>query len=168
MKRRTWLQLSAASAAVLLIVGGTAALIEPGLKAGRLSGAGKDVFTAAGRALLDGSLPAEEGAKQIALNGLLERIDGLVAALPAHAQDEISQLLALLATTPGRLGLAGLGQDWSTASVAQIQTALQGMRSSSLGLKQQAYHALHDIVGGAYFSDTSTWKQLGYPGPTNI
>jgi hypothetical protein len=153
---------------VLLVAGGTAALIEPGLKAGRLSDAGKEVFTAAGRALLDGSLPIEEGAKHIALNGLLQRIDNLLGALPAHAQDEISQLLALLATTAGRLGLAGLGPGWSTASVAEIQAALQGMRSSSLGLKQQAYHALHDIVGGAYFSDMSTWKQLGYPGPINI
>jgi hypothetical protein len=168
MKRRTWLQLGAASAVVLLVAGGTAALVEPGLKDGRLSDAGKEVFTAVGRALLDGSLPADEGAKHIALNGLLQRIDGLVAALPPHAQDEISQLLALLATSAGRLGLAGLGQAWPTASVAQIQAALQGMRSSSLGLKQQAYHALHDIVGGAYFSDGSTWKQLGYPGPVTI
>ena len=168
MKRRTWLQLSLASAAVLLVAGGAATLIEPGLKAGRLSAAGKEVFNATGRALLDGSLPSEEGAKQIALGGLLERIDGLVGALPAHAQDEISQLLALLATSAGRLGLAGLGSPWHSASVADIQAALQDMRTSSLGLRQQAYHALHDIVGGAYFSDASTWKQLGYPGPMPI
>jgi len=27
---------------------------------------------------------------------------------------------------------------------------------------------LHDITGAAYFSDASTWSQLGYPGPVRI
>ena len=52
--------------------------------------------------------------------------------------------------------------------MAQLQKALQSMRVSTLSLRQQAYHALHDIVGGAYFSDAQTWAQLGYPGPIKI
>ena len=39
---------------------------------------------------------------------------------------------------------------------------------STLSLKQQAYQALHDIVGAAYFSDPGTWALLGYPGPKMI
>ena len=42
------------------------------------------------------------------------------------------------------------------------------MRVSSISLRQQAYQALHDIVGGAYFSDAQTWGLLGYPGPLKI
>ena len=88
--------------------------------------------------------------------------------MPSHAQQELSQLLALLASGVGRRALAGLSSDWSAASTAEIQRALQTMRTSSIALRQQAYHALHDITGAAYFSDRSTWSLLGYPGPIDI
>jgi hypothetical protein len=165
MKRRTWLQLGLASGAVLALGGGALALIDPGLKSGRLTSAGHTVLTAVGRAVLDGSLPSETVAKDKALQGLLQRLDVLIGNLPPHAQAEVSQLLALLASGAGRMAVAGLNMAWPQASVAQIQNALQGMRSSTLSLKQQAYHALHDMVAGAYFAEASTWQQLGYPGP---
>jgi hypothetical protein len=168
MQKRHFLKLGIASAAVLALVGGGLAMVSPGLQAAKLSGAGRMVFSAVGIAVLDGSLPKESKAQELALAGMLERIDALVGSLPAHAQAELSELLAVLATGVGRRALAGLSPDWGDASVAQTQAALQDMRTSSLAMRQQAYHALHDIVGGAYFSDASTWKQLGYPGPTKI
>ncbi|UUZ69586.1 hypothetical protein LP416_09200 [Polaromonas sp. P2-4] len=64
--------------------------------------------------------------------------------------------------------LAGLSPSWPEASIAEIQQALQGMRLSSLALRQQAYAALHDITAGAYFSDAASWSILGYPGPLKI
>ena len=168
MQRRRLLKLGAASAVVLALVGGAAALLQPGLQDGKLSPVGREVFRALGRGLLDGSLPSADAQRQTALNGLLDRIDALTLALPPHAQDELSQLLSLLASTPGRLTMAGLGAAWPLASAAQIQQALQGMRVSSLALRQQAYAALHDITAAAYFSDPATWPQLGYPGPLQI
>jgi hypothetical protein len=168
MQRRTLLRLGIASATVLVLAGGAAALIEPGLTGGRLSASGREVFTAVGRAVLDKSIPADEGARQIALNGLLTRIDTLVTGLPPHAQAELSQLLSLLASSGGRRTLAGLSRPWADASVADIQQALQGMRLSSLALRQQAYGALHDITAGAYFADDATWSLVGYPGPLKI
>jgi len=168
MQRRTWLRLGLASAVVLACGGGTLALIEPGLRDAGLSPSGRLVFSGVGRAMLDGSLPASAGGLQAAMAGLLQRIDDLVAGLPPHAQHELSQLLALLANPAGRRMLGGLATPWDTASVAEIQTALQAMRVSSLGLRQQAYQALHDIVGSAYFADASTWQLLGYPGPMKI
>ena len=168
MQRRTLLKLGIASATVLGLAGGAAALIEPGFTGGRLSGSGREVFSAVGRAVLDKSIPADEGARQIALDGLLTRIDTLVAGLPPHAQAELSRLLSLLATAGGRRALAGLSQPWADASVTDIQHALQGMRLSSLALRQQAYGALHDITAGAYFSDEATWSLMGYPGPVKI
>lgn len=168
MQRRTLLKLGAASAAVLLVAGGTAALLQPGLAGGSLSASGREVFSAVGRALLDKTLPADDGARHIALNGLLGRIDVLVQALPPHAQAELSQLLALLASAAGRRTLAGLRQSWVEASIADIQQSLQDMRLSRLALRQQAYAALHDITAGAYFSDPASWPLLGYPGPMKI
>lgn len=168
MQRRTLLKLGAASAAVLIVAGGAAALLQPGLKGGVLSDAGREVFSAVGRAVLDKTLPADEGARQVALQGLLTRVDILVQSLPPHAQAELSQLLALLASAPGRRALAGLSQPWPEASIVDIQHALQDMRLSALALRQQAYAALHDITAGAYFSDPSSWPLLGYPGPLKI
>ena len=168
MQRRTLLKLGVLSATVLVLAGGAAALIEPGLAGGRLSASGREVFSAVGRAVLDKSIPADEGARQIALNGLLMRIDTLAAGLPPHAQAELSQLLSLLATAGGRRALAGLSQAWADAPVADIQQALQGMRLSTLALRQQAYGALHDITASAYFSDEASWSLLGYPGPVDI
>ncbi len=168
MQKRHFLKLGMASAAALALVGGGLALVSPGLTDGKLSSAGQMVFMAVGKAVLDGSLPKERKAQNTALAGMLSRIDGLVASLPRHAQSELSELLAVLASGAGRHALAGLSQDWTGASVAQVQAALQEMRTSSLAMRQQAYHALHDIVGGAYFSDPSTWVQLGYPGPMKI
>ena len=168
MQRRTLLKLGALSATVLVLAGGAATLIKSGLTGGRLSASGREVFSAVGRAVLDKSIPADEGARQIALNGLLARIDTLVAGLPPHAQAELSQLLSLLASAGGRRALAGLSQPWAAAPVAAIQQALQGMRLSTLALRQQAYGALHDITASAYFSDEATWSLLGYPGPVKI
>jgi hypothetical protein len=168
MQRRTLLKLGLASAALLSVAGGAIALLQPGLVDARLSPGGRVVFGAIGRAILDGSLPVEAGAQQRSMSGLLERIDGLVGSLPPHAQSELSQLLALLHSAAGRRALAGLHSDWPQASTAEVQQALQSMRLSSIALRQQAYQALHDIVGGAYYADPSTWAQLGYPGPVAI
>lgn len=168
MQRRSLLALGAVSAAVLAVGGGLLATLQPGLRDARLSEAGREVFAGASRGLLDGILPAEGPALEPAMRALLERIDGLVAALAPHAQSELSQLLSLLASAAGRRGLAGLAEPWPTASVADIQQALQGMRFSGISLRQQAYQALHDIVGSAYFSDPHAWSLLGYPGPLKI
>lgn len=168
MQRRTLFKLGVASAAVLALGGGVAALMQTGLQNGKLGGAGREVFRAVGRAVLQASLPTDDAARQLALDGLLGRIDELTLALPPHAQGELSQLLSLLASAPGRHLMAGLGQAWPAASDADIQQALQGMRLSALALRQQVYAALHDITAAAYFTDESTWPLLGYPGPPKL
>jgi len=162
------LKLGLASAAVLAAGGGALALIEPGLRDARLSRAGRLVFTHVGRGMLQGSLPAAGPERDAALASMLVRIDALVASLPPNAQAELSQLLALLASSAGRRAVAGLASPWETAEVDEIQRALQGMRVASLSLRQQAYHALHDITLSAYFADPSTWSLLGYPGPPKV
>jgi len=168
MQRRTLFKLGAASALALAFTGGVASLVQTGLQEGKLGEGGREVFRAVGRAVLQGSLPADAPARDAALDGLLGRIDALTLALPVHAQNELSQLLSLLASTPGRRVMAGLATAWRLASEADIQQALQGMRLSSLALRQQAYAALHDITAAAYFTDASTWPQLGYPGPLKL
>jgi hypothetical protein len=168
MQRRSWLKLGAASTVLLAIGGGSVALLQPAWSDAKLAPAAREVFHAAARGLLDGTLPPQGPERAHALDALNERIEALIAGLPPHAQGELSQLLALLASAPGRRLFAGLAAPWPDASEAQIQQALQDMRVSPLALKQQAYQALHDIVSGAYFSEPATWAAMGYPGPRAI
>ncbi len=168
MQRRSLLKLGAASTALMAIAGGTLALVQPGLERGALTTAGREIFQAVARGVLDKTLPDESVGRQVAMSALLGRIDALIGALPDHAQAELSQLLAILATGAGRRGLAGLATPWPNASAPEVQTALQAMRLSDLAVRQQAYGAMHDITASAYFSEPGTWHLLGYPGPLAV
>ncbi len=168
LQRRTLLKLGIASAVVLAVAGGSVALLQPGLQNGKLTENSRLIFSRAGQAILAGTLPAEAGPNQIAINSLLDRIDTFIASTPEHVQAELSQLLSLLGTAAGRRGVVGLSPGWPDASVADISQALQGMRVSSVSLRNQAYLALHDIVSASYFSGQESWAVLGYPGPKTI
>jgi len=162
------MQLSLASAVALSLGGGLLVAMEPGWQRAGFSRGATSVWQALGRAFLDGALPTEPAARDMALQGLVERLHVAVLALPEHAQHELSQLLMLLSTAVGRRTLAGLSTDWPQASIPELHAALQDMRSSRVSLRVQSYLALHDLVGVAYFSDPSTWTVLDYPGPLVI
>lgn len=168
MQRRTLLKLGLGASVVLAVAGTGVALLQPGLRQGHLSAASNEVMRAVARAVLDGVLPTDEPQRAAALDAHLLRLDAAVVAFPAATRDELSQLLSLLASAPGRHALAGLREPWSQASVDDIQHALQSMRTSRLALRQQAYHALRDLTNAAYFSDPSAWAHMGYPGPMDL
>ncbi len=168
LQRRTFLKLGVASAVVLAVAGGAVALMQPGLQNGKLTENSRLIFSRAGQTILAGTLPADAGPNQIAINSLLDRIDTFLSGTPDHVQAELSMLLGLLATVAGRRGVVGLSPGWADASVADITEAFQAMRSSSVSLRVQAYQGLHDIVCASYFSGQESWAVLGYPGPKTI
>lgn len=168
MQRRTLLKLGIGATVILVAAGGGVALLNPALSNGRLSDGARAVMHAVARAVLDGALPSTEAERHQVLEAHLQRLEAAIAAFPPATQAELSQLLSLLASPPGRVALAGLTSTWPQASVAQVQASLHGMRLSSLALRQQAYHALRDLTNAAYFSDPTAWKHLGYPGPSDI
>lgn len=168
MKRRTLLLVGAGAGAVLALAGGTLAMLKPGLQQGRLSSGGREMFAAVARGVLADLLPAEPGARALALQAHLQRLDDTIAGLPPALQSEINELVTLLASAPGRLALAGLRPGWPQASEAELQDMMQVLRFSSLQLRQQLYHALRNLTNGAYFADASTWQAIGYPGPNPV
>lgn len=169
VQRRSLLKLGLSGSLALALVGGAAAVLyQPAWRNGRLTDSGRSVLGGVARAVLDGSLPTDAGPQAVAIAAHLERMDATLRALPASTQRDVAELLALLATAPGRLALASLSTDWLGASAAQIQDAMQFMRTSRVDLRQQAYHALRDLTHAAYFSSQATWAQLGYPGPMVI
>ncbi len=165
MERRTLLKIGLLSGTVLTLAGGGLALWRPGLRDGQLTEAGREVFAAIARAVLDGTLPTEPGAHMAAVAAYLDRLDATLAGFAPATQAELGDLVTLLASPPGRLALVGLTVDWPLATTAQLQSMLQDLRLSSLALRQQTYHALRDLTNAAYFADPGSWPGIGYDGP---
>jgi len=168
MKRRTLLAVGLGVGTLLALAGGTLALLQPGLQGGRLTPAGRELFAAVARGVLDDLLPADAAARERAVASHLKRLDDTIAGMPPSLQREIDELVTLLVAAPGRRAMTGLGVDWAEADVADIQATLQRLRTSSLSLRQQVYHALRNLTNGAYFADAGIWPAIGYPGPRPV
>lgn len=168
MKRRTLLLVGAGAGTLLALAGGTLALLRPGLEQGRLSAGGREMFAAVARGVLADLLPTDPTARATALQAHLQRLDDTISGLPPALQAEIDELVTLLASTPGRLALAGMRRDWPQASEAELHAMLRGLQTSSLQVRQQLYHALRNLTNAAYFADASTWPAIGYPGPNPL
>lgn len=166
--RRAFLRFGAAGALLLAFAGATraqgtyrAADGADTLRA--LSDADREVLAAVTPAILAGT--AATGASFAAAIGSIDRA---VAGLPPHLQEEVRQLLALLASWPGRRWIAGVDAPWQEASVAEVTAFLERWRFSRWALLQQGYHALHDLVLAAWYARPDSWPAIGYPGPPEV
>lgn len=168
MQRRHLLQLGLASGTALAVAGAGVALWTPGLREGRLGAAAQDIFRAVARAVLQGNLPEEAAAQSAALQAHLGRLERAIQGLAPATRKELSDLLALLGTAPGRLVLTGLRSGWNTASADELTAALQAMRTADSHTRRQVYQALRELSNAAWFADAGTWGPLGYPGPTLV
>ena len=168
MHRRTLLKLGFAAGAVLAVAGGTLALLSPGRRDGALTEPGRAMFTAVAAAVLSDLLPSEPAARARANQEHLSRLQDTIAGMPPNVQAELDELITIVSSAPGRLGLVGLRASWRNASVEEVSAALQDMRSSSLALRQQAFHALRDLCNASYLAGPATWPTIGYPGPRAV
>jgi hypothetical protein len=159
--------LGAGGALALALGGGAAALAHPVWQSGKFLNAGAAVLGGVGRAVLAGALPAESTAQAAALSRLVQGVEAVLQNFPQRTQKEFIDLVALLAHPWGRTAM-GLGSDWPDASTVQISDWLQGLRASRLGLRQQAYHGLHDITLAAHFGDPAVWPSIGYELPIRL
>jgi hypothetical protein len=166
--RRRLLKLGAGAGVLFVIAGTGAALWSPGWRGGQLSPSGRALFSSVAQAVLDGSLPADEPRRARAVEATIARLEVALAGLPGATRDQVSQLIGLLQLGPARRWLCGLEPSWQAASPREVERALERMRMARDELRQQVYHALRDLVSASYFSDPSTWTQLGYPGPTAL
>lgn len=152
---------------VVLVAAGAGVVLTtpPGFAQGNLSAGAGEACKAIARAVLDGRLPTDRGQLDAVLDAHLQRLEAVIAGFPAAVQGEISELLTLLSTAAGRVGLMGVLPPWPSASVDSIQAGLGSMRRSSISLRLQAYHALRDLTHAAWYADEARWSELGYPGP---
>ena len=115
-------------------------------------------------ALVGPMLPQDAAKRRAAVDGAVQRVAAAIAGLPLGTQKEVADLFALLSLAPARRLLAGVGS-WQEATPQQLSEFLQGWRTHRLAMLQTAYHALHDLVLGAWYADPASWAAAGYPGP---
>lgn len=168
MQRRTLLKLGVAGTLALGVAGVVAVQWESPLQRGTLSPGARATFRGVGEAMLDACLPAAGADRTAALDGFLNRLELLIQGLPGATQNELAELLSALSMGLGRVALVGTYKPLGEAGVAALQDRLQAMRTSRLAVRQQVYHAFHDLVNSAYFSDSSTWALMGYGGPIKL
>ena len=126
-----------------------------------------DMLRAVTQALLGSALPTEVDARNRELSRVTTATGALITNLPPSTRKEVADLFGLLALKPTRI-LLGYSGDWVGADISTVMTFLAGLRDSSIGLKQQAYFALHDLLLGSFYAEPSTWAATGYPGPPQL
>jgi hypothetical protein len=164
MQRRTLLRLGVVAGVSVTLGAGLVALVGPGRVDGLLTAPARELFAAVARGVLGPALPKDPAALDKALSAHLLRLEQAIAGMPPSVQAEIDELTTLLASAPGRIGLIGLRQGWAEVSGPEVEAALQQLRTSSLGLRQQVYQALRELTNAAYFAEPSTWASMGYGG----
>lgn len=165
MQRRSLIKLGVAGSLMAALAGVGTTWWLPGWSGGRLTPAGRAMFAALSRAVLGPMLPPGDPA---AMTAQVDRVAATIAGLPPALQQELAQLLALLAMPPTRLALTGLAHPWETATDADLHHMLETLRHSPWALRRQVYQALRDLVNAAWFADVAAWRGIGYPGPRRL
>jgi hypothetical protein len=115
-------------------------------------------------AILAGALPQDAG-REAALTRTVDGVHQAILGLPPGTQKEVQDLFGLLALAPARRLLTGIAGGWEGARVDEVSACLEDWRLHRLGLLRSAYHALHDLVLGAWYAQPASWAAIGYPGP---
>ena len=163
LTRRSFLKVGIIGALTLAAAGGVYRMTHPSAPSQRF------VLDEDIRAALTAIIPAiltnavRPGTPDV--QAAIERTHAAILGLPLATQKEIQDLFALLTLGPTRRFLAGLPDDWAHARQEDVAAFLQSWRLHRIGMLQAAYHALHDLVTGPWYSDESTWQAIGYPGP---
>ena len=129
-----------------------------------LDGEARAALHAIAPAILAGALP-QDAARAAALSATIDGVHTAILGLPPATQKEIQDLFGLLALAPARRLLTGIAGGWEGARTEDVAGFLQDWRLHRLGLLRTAYHALHDLVLGAWYAQPASWPATGYPGP---
>lgn len=167
MKRRFFLRAGLVIAGAGAVLGGTI-FMRRGIADGHLTDSGREVLRGVAIGVLDSVLPQDAAARDTALTQHVSNMETFLMGLPAALRQELSLLLGLLGNTAGRAALTYMPTSWASASVAQIQAALETLRTHPMATQKMAYHAMRDITTIVFFAQTENWKATGYPGPTDL
>jgi hypothetical protein len=169
LSRRRFLAVGLGSAAILGAAGWWA--MRPGRPAAGMRMLDEDAvafITALVPAVLAGTLPRDDAARQAAIGETVAAFDRAVNGLTPAVQAELRQLFALVALAPARRLLAGVSRPWSEASVEEVSAFLAGWRSGRLDLMRAGYQALTQLMLAAWYGNPASWAAIGYPGAPSL
>ena len=126
-----------------------------------------DMLCVVAAAVLGPALPVDTANREAELTRVITAAGALIDNFPASTRREVGDLFGLLALKPARM-ILGFSGNWEMSEVPAVAQSLLALRDSSIGLKQQAYFALHDMVLGSFYSAPQTWISTGYPGPPTL
>lgn len=158
MNRREFFRVGLVGSAVLAVTRHAGAAAPAGL----LTTEDRPRLAAIAQVVLGQALPADKTGR------VVENIDAMVRKLPAPTQAELRDLLDLIGMAPARLLLAGFWSDWHEVPPADVDSALNGWRTSRFALLRSAYAGLHELCTAAWYGDPASWPAIGYPGPPEI
>lgn len=151
-----------------------AALVLPRMNASNVAPKGSalaqqhaDMLRVVAAAVLGSALPTDTASRELELSRVVTAVGALIDNLPASTRREVGDLFGLLALKPARM-ILGFTGNWEASDVPAVAQSLLALRDSSIGLKQQAYFALHDMVLGSFYAEPNTWLSTGYPGPPKL
>lgn len=116
-------------------------------------------------ALLYGALPRDASLAAMELERTKAAVNDFLLFLPLRQQQELHQLFNLLANHISQLGLTGHLTQLVDLSIQQRLALLDSWRDSYLGILQQAYHGLRELLYGAYYGQPEHWQALAYTAP---
>jgi hypothetical protein len=156
------------------IAAGAAVVVVPRIgksgvapKGGAIVQAHSDMLRVVAIAVLGPALPADVATRDAELSRVIAASGALIDNLPASTRSEVGDLFGLLALKPARM-LLGFSGDWEASNAPAVAQSLLALRDSSIGLKQQVYFALHDMVLGSFYAEPKSWISTGYPGPPKL
>ncbi len=154
----------AAAAVVVLPRIGSSGVAPTG---GVLVAANADMLRAVAAAVLGTALPPDAAGRDAELTRVVNATGALIDGFPPSTRREVGDMFGLLALKPARM-ILGFSGNWDIADAPAVAQSLLALRDSSIGLKQQVYFALHDMVLGSFYAEPKTWITTGYPGPPKL
>ena len=116
--------------------------------------------------MLDGAVSAEQMPQ--AIDGTLKSLDTSLAHLSPEMLKLTVQLFDVLALPITRGPLTGVWGSWENASAAEVSAFLQRWQNSAIGLLKMGHSSLLQLVMLAWYGQSDSWAQCGYPGPPTV
>lgn len=171
ISRRRFLKIGLWSTALLTTAGITASLLQ---RSDSEPAAGHQVLRAGDLPLLqaiipvviDGSVPPRQMGP--AVRDTIQGIDYNLAHFSPAQRKMALQLFDGLSSPVTRGALTGVWSDWEQADAAAIRAFLERWKHSRIGLFQQGYASLLQLISLAWYGNPLSWQHAGYPGPPQV
>ena len=168
MKRRVFLQVGVAGAAVLALARWIDRPVDAATTARFLDARGMRTVGALVPVILAGALPSDEVARRAAISETVAAFDRAVSGLAPPVQREIGELFSFLHTAPLRIAVTGLWQPVDESTPEQLRDFLLRWRDSPFDLQRASYRALTQLIQAAWYGNSNAWAAIGYPGPPRL